>query len=593
MPKTTTMLVLDVAERQNIKAIVAKQYDYNSRRVAIRMMNRGEIVYIEQGAIVTINATRTIDGEKNTKQFLGEVGENGTVSVPLTEWILQDEGEVECSVSVYDESESKLTTLSFIVEVEHSEVTDGNVSEDENYDLLIELLAEVSEAKSAEVDRKRAEAQRVTDEMERMSAEETRSQNEAEREEKDAQRDIAFNVWEEEFARLPAYDGRISSNTKRISNLEAAVSEKLIQFVVDDSSDTSKIVPDNAFSYAMVNEVGGATVRDAASQTLLASKVSGVKSIGANMYEGQDLFFSKSQLVELEKPIKAGVYTVSCVSTTTNAESGIASISFVGGGTGKNVNVAIPNGSRVSRVVTLTSDVSQIRFNSRDSYDASTGYDATFSNIMIHRGSAEREYEQYIAEITMFSPSILDIDGYGDGKLGGASNILDFDKGIFEQKFIRREFDGSEDWRIEYGGASNSYFVLKLAEYGSVVNFEIASNRYDTKSIESANTHTGINLLNSSAWNSACVYVRPNNPSSFTLSSWKQQLVEWKNAGNPLVVVYENVATRYIDVSSEVGRDNMIRSFDGGEIELIIDGAQPNELYSKITFQKKTNMEAI
>ena len=75
----------------------------------------------------------------------------------------------------------KLSSLNFTIEVEHSNYSGDDISEDENYDLLVTLLGEVAEAKEAEAKRVVAENARVTAETNRVNAETARDTAEKER----------------------------------------------------------------------------------------------------------------------------------------------------------------------------------------------------------------------------------------------------------------------------------------------------------------------------------------------------------------------------------------------------------------------------
>lgn len=179
MAEVLKELTLDVFAANRIKAIVAKQYDYHSRYLLIRLTDGGNNINVESSSVVTINAFRP-DGD--SAAFLGSVESDGRVLVPLAYWMLELEGTVKCDVSIVDTNERKLSSTNFQIEVEHANYSGDDIEPDEHYDLLVELLAEVAQAQEAENGRVAAESERVTAENGRVLAEIAREEAEEERE---------------------------------------------------------------------------------------------------------------------------------------------------------------------------------------------------------------------------------------------------------------------------------------------------------------------------------------------------------------------------------------------------------------------------
>jgi len=144
MAEITKSLSVDVAKKNTFQAIVAKQGDTASRFLKIQLMNEGEPISVDSSSSVTINARRS---DEQSKTFLGSANADGTVTVPLTQWMLAIDGLMTCSVTVVDSSSRKLSTTSFNVNVEFAECESEEISEDDNYDILVALLADVSEVK--------------------------------------------------------------------------------------------------------------------------------------------------------------------------------------------------------------------------------------------------------------------------------------------------------------------------------------------------------------------------------------------------------------------------------------------------------------
>ena len=106
---------VEVAKKNLFPAIIAKQYDYNSRFLKATLCDNGEPIAISPNSTVTINANRP-DGTCN--RFPGESNDDNTVTVPLDAWMLKLPGIVYCDISVTKPGESMLTSTSFSIDVE-------------------------------------------------------------------------------------------------------------------------------------------------------------------------------------------------------------------------------------------------------------------------------------------------------------------------------------------------------------------------------------------------------------------------------------------------------------------------------------------
>lgn len=154
--KITKEITLDVSRLNRFQSIIAKQNDRDSRYLKVSVADEGNVLIIPSSAKVTITATRP---DKLSSSFLGKISEDGKAIVPLSPWMLELDGSLSCEVSIITE-ESVLKTTSFFVDVEPDEAS-GNtdVTQDPNYDILVELIQEVAgvaavekEAISAAVD---------------------------------------------------------------------------------------------------------------------------------------------------------------------------------------------------------------------------------------------------------------------------------------------------------------------------------------------------------------------------------------------------------------------------------------------------------
>ncbi len=145
MAQIIKQITVDVAKRNLFQAIVAKQNDTNSRFLQVAFANEGQPIFIESTSSVVINAERA---DKTAKSFVGTVNEDGTVTVPLTSWMLELDDFVRCDISIIDSESKKLTSTSFTIEVEAAANPEDIISDDENQDILINLLADIADCKS-------------------------------------------------------------------------------------------------------------------------------------------------------------------------------------------------------------------------------------------------------------------------------------------------------------------------------------------------------------------------------------------------------------------------------------------------------------
>ena len=144
MAQIIKQITVDVAKKNLFQAIVAKQNDSNSRFLQVAFANEGEPIVVEQSSSVIINAERA---DNASKSFAGSVNDDGTVTVPLTNWMLELDDFVRCDVSIIDSESRKLTSTSFTIEVEAAANSGEDISDDENYDILITLLGDVADSK--------------------------------------------------------------------------------------------------------------------------------------------------------------------------------------------------------------------------------------------------------------------------------------------------------------------------------------------------------------------------------------------------------------------------------------------------------------
>ena len=137
-------LSIDVAESNTFQSIIAKQYDSKSRFITAKLLNEGTELVVPNTAVVTINALRP---DNQAQAFAGTVNEDGSVTVPITAWILELDGSVTCDISVIDSTtDEKLTTTAFTISVEAASYSGSDIEDDENYNILVSLIIDVQNA---------------------------------------------------------------------------------------------------------------------------------------------------------------------------------------------------------------------------------------------------------------------------------------------------------------------------------------------------------------------------------------------------------------------------------------------------------------
>lgn len=146
MAVITQEIKVEVARKNLFQALVSKQSDYNSRFLKVTLCDSGVPITIDPASTVTINANRP-DGM--CKRFEGVSNDDDTVTVPLAAWMLELPGMVYCDISVTRPDTSKLTSTSFSIDVEPAAASDDEISKNEEYDILVQLVEEFENISSA------------------------------------------------------------------------------------------------------------------------------------------------------------------------------------------------------------------------------------------------------------------------------------------------------------------------------------------------------------------------------------------------------------------------------------------------------------
>ena len=211
---------VDVSQLNRFAAIVAKQYDKQSRFLKVTLLDSGERIKVESASTAVINARRE---DEVAKTFEGTVNADGTVTVPLTYWMLQLDGTVKCDISIITANKTVLSTTLFELEVQEAAAPDDSeIEKDDDYGILIQLIAGVQAIKDAEAKRVNAETTRVNAEAARVKAEQARVSAENSRVDVETKRVTAEKGRVDvESKRVAAETSRVQAETKRATDENA------------------------------------------------------------------------------------------------------------------------------------------------------------------------------------------------------------------------------------------------------------------------------------------------------------------------------------------------------------------------------------
>ncbi len=208
MTEVIKTLSIDLARKCNNRIVFAVQNDFASRKLKFVITNDGAHCPIEAGATATVGILRP-DGE--SAAYYAEIGEDGSVSFTIPLWALSVVGEVKCNLIIFDGVGNRISSSGFSLEVEEVSYLGDDISDDDSYPLLLSLMNEIGEIKTAEADREANELTRTVNEQ-------TREENEALREKAEAERANA------EFARESAENSRQANEALRESAESARLS---------------------------------------------------------------------------------------------------------------------------------------------------------------------------------------------------------------------------------------------------------------------------------------------------------------------------------------------------------------------------------
>lgn len=214
MASIIKQISVDVASENIFQSIIAKQFDNDSRFLTVQLTNEGQKINVSPTSVVIINALRE---DNEAQAFGGTVNEDGTVTVPITYWMLELDGQVKCDISVIDSEQRKLSSTSFTISVEAAAYSGTDIVEDDDYDILVSLIADVSSVKVVEADRVAAENKRIEAENARIAAEQERVSAETARKTSEQNR---VSAWANALGIKEIYINNVDENKQYLFQLQ-------------------------------------------------------------------------------------------------------------------------------------------------------------------------------------------------------------------------------------------------------------------------------------------------------------------------------------------------------------------------------------
>ena len=463
-------LRLDTVQPNRVRLVYGVQNDYNSRYICARFLANGTQISIEKTASPSINAKRP-DGEK--RSFPGTVNADGTVKVPVTQWMLEVPGEVKASVAAVTSS-GRLTTQEFYIMAKDSvwDGTDEPSAENPDKDVIQTIIAS---------------------ENERVAAEEARK--------------AQFATWSEEVGKIPAFE-------KRIENLETAISPGFVTPTTDSTVAYSKTVPDGALPNAAITEIGGMSY--VVDGTIRDSKVTEMKSVGANLIGGVELaqkiiaLTSTTSNDEVNKKITFQASGISGKSIYSDFEKNtVYTFIFYGkntlptakacnmavdyeDGTSASLNFATAGSDSYCVLTTSGKSIKQLR--GQNAYNATEIY---YEKSGIFKGNlTSNDFSAYFENALHIPEAMQNLDGYGQGVNAQYYNkiVLDPSEGVkkYVQVCAKRAYLSGDErlTSVLTDGKSETIYIL-----ATPVEIDVSSYFTDDNllRVEAGGTITAVN----------------------------------------------------------------------------------------------------
>lgn len=575
-------LTLDTYQKNNIPPLVIPQGDYGARVIRVRITEQGRPVTVTPSEAASIVAERNGDGE--SKAFSGTVNEDGTVNVPVTQWMLDlPDDDVICHV-VITGNDYQYSTTEFLIEPKKKANPTEIAKDDPRQDIVTEILANESARQAAEATRianetgrEAAEDAREEAEAKRLQDEELRTANEALRVTAESEREAAEDqraAAESERAiaedgrkkEIETLDQRVSKTEKRLTNIEQGVMAD--SFEVDDSVAYVKDVPTNALPYAAISKVGGMTYKDG--DVLRSAPVTDVESVGMNLFD-----INAPHTVVPGGTYKYNLYGKPNTRYTfsTNVPEGQPANIYANGGS------TYENGVHEGRSITTTTDehgkmYCEVRYEeSGTGIDAYTGLLNGVYWLQIVEGSTARPYTPYVKQTLPIPAEVRPAHGINDD----VYDYLDFG----EQESVERVgvVDmGTLNWEYGnlFGTGVSCFYSTEISDAKFASAYEIATvlcplyNPTTPNSIAQTG-ETGIALFDAIG---AVVIYDTNYTDAATFKSAMAGVMLYYELAEPIVT----------DISDILSSDNFIGVEGSGTITMVNEHkfAVPSEIIYQV-----------
>lgn len=242
-----------------IKIIPAQSGDINSRFLIIELYDDRGTVDLTPYTKATFNATMP---DETLQIALANIKKDtGEIICKVAGSMLKETGKVACDVMLQgtdaNDEQICLTSQTFYIFVANSQTGDEAIESDDNYGLLLQLLAEVSEVEThieeAEASRVQAESSRVQAESARVGAESARVTAENNRASAESSRATA------ESSRVSAETSRVNAESARVSAENSRVSAENARVTAENQRASAESSRANAEAARVSAETNRAT----------------------------------------------------------------------------------------------------------------------------------------------------------------------------------------------------------------------------------------------------------------------------------------------------------------------------------------------
>jgi hypothetical protein len=575
-------LTLDTYQKNNIPPLVIPQGDYGARVIRVRITEQGRPVTVTTSEAASIVAERIGDGE--SKAFSGTVNEDGTINVPVTQWMLDlPDDDVICHV-VITGNDYQYSTTEFLIEPKQKANPTEIAKDDPRQDIVTEILANESARQAAEATRRAnetgresAEDAREEAESKRLQDEEIRTANEALRVTAESEREAAEDqraAAESERAiseagrkkEIETLDQRITKTEKRLTNIEQGVMAD--SFEVDDSVSYVKDVPTNALPYAAISKVGGMTYKDG--DVLRSASATGVESVGINIWD------EEWEVGYIDLASGALMYDASLARSKNFVPVEPSVTYYMHNGSWNDYRIAFYDNSKniISAVSTNPFTTPQnchfIKF-----YWSGTKYN---HDICINKSNStiNGNYYPFTRNTLPIAAEVKALDGYGIGISDTCYNYIDYEKKQFVKRVGVVDM-GTQYWSKSTNAESNTYYTIIHGMQNARTDAERKTGwlceKYDASSVLSAS-----NLDNKSAiryTNNSTFYVRDDDYTD---------AASFKAAMAGVMLYYELAEPIVTDLSNILTDDNLIGVEGGGTITMANEHeyAVPSEIIYQV-----------